>query len=260
MLNEAPLPNRRASASADASSARPSREAVDATGASTNDRAGAAPQLRRTFYVGLVDDHEVIAAAVHTALLHTPQLELTASAPTVEGVLARANGRLDLALLDLRLGDGSSPAANVERLVQAGCDVLVYTSGESRHLLREVARTPVLGILRKSEPLPVLTTALVRAARGLPSITPEWAATVENDPVIVNARLSAHEQRVLALFADGRTATAVAAEAGIALSTLEDYVRRIRTKYARAGRHAPTKIDLYKRAVEDGLLPNPNHR
>jgi hypothetical protein len=34
-------------------------------------------------------------------------------------------------------------------------------------------------------------------------------------------------------------------------------VRRIRQKYARAGRPAHTKIDLYKRAVEDGILPSP---
>ncbi len=47
-------------------------------------------------------------------------------------------------------------------------------------------------------------------------------------------------------------------EAGIAVSTIEDYVRRIRAKYARAGRPAVTKVDLYKRAVEDGFLPPPN--
>jgi hypothetical protein len=31
-------------------------------------------------------------------------------------------------------------------------------------------------------------------------------------------------------------------------------VKRIRYKYAMAGRPAHTKIDLYKRALEDGIL------
>jgi two-component system, NarL family, response regulator DevR len=35
-------------------------------------------------------------------------------------------------------------------------------------------------------------------------------------------------------------------------------VRRIRSKYARIGRNADTKIDLYKRAIEDGFLPLPD--
>jgi hypothetical protein len=40
---------------------------------------------------------------------------------------------------------------------------------------------------------------------------------------------------------------------------VDDYVRRIRAKYAKIGRHAPSKVDLYKRAVEDGFLPPPGN-
>ncbi len=208
--------------------------------------------------VGLVDDHEVIATAVRAALRQTRELELVASAPTVDGLFARATGRLHLVVLDLRLADGSSPANNVERLVAAGCHVIAFTSGESPYLLRAVARTEVLGIVRKSEPLHALTTALLCAAHGQPVMTAEWASTVENDPLISDAKLSRQEQRMLALFADGNTAQTVAEEAGIAVSTIEDYMRRIRAKYARVGRPAASKVDLYKRAVEDGFLPAPS--
>ena len=58
----------------------------------------------------------------------------------------------------------------------------------------------------------------------------------------------------------GPEPTWVCEQAGIAVSTIEDYVRRIRAKYARAGRPAVTKVDLYKRAVEDGFLPAPNEQ
>lgn len=208
--------------------------------------------------VGLVDDHEVIGAAVRAALRASAELELVAVAPTVDALLENRRGRLDLVVLDLRLADGSSPVNNVDRLIKADCHVIAYTSGENPYLLRAVARTPVLGIIRKSEPLEALTSALVRAAHGQPVVTSDWARAVETDPLLADARLSRQEQRMLALFADGNTAQSVAAEAGIAVSTIEDYVRRIRAKYAKAGRPATTKVDLYKRAIEDGFLPLPH--
>jgi hypothetical protein len=39
--------------------------------------------------------------------------------------------------------------------------------------------------------------------------------------------------------------------------TLKTHLRRIRMKYAEVGRPAPTRRDLYVRAVEDGLVPPP---
>jgi hypothetical protein len=41
----------------------------------------------------------------------------------------------------------------------------------------------------------------------------------------------------------------------ISEETVKQYVGRVREKYARAGREAPTKLELYHRAVEDGHLP-----
>jgi DNA-binding CsgD family transcriptional regulator len=72
-----------------------------------------------------------------------------------------------------------------------------------------------------------------------------------------DAGLSGRERRVLALFADGMKAQLVASTLGLSESTVDDYLRRIRAKYAKVGRPANTKIDLYKRALEDGILPYP---
>jgi DNA-binding NarL/FixJ family response regulator len=217
------------------------------------------PDSNGRLQVGLVDDHEVIGAAVRAALRSSTELELVAVAPTVDALLAKGR-RLDLVVLDLRLADGSSPVNNVDRLVKTGSHVIAYTSGESPYLLRTVARTPVLGIIRKSEPLEALTSALTRAAHGQPVVSSDWARALETDPLLEDAKLSRQEQRMLALFADGNTAQSVAEEAGIAVSTIEDYVRRIRAKYAKAGRPATTKVDLYKRAIEDGFLPLPHEQ
>jgi hypothetical protein len=44
---------------------------------------------------------------------------------------------------------------------------------------------------------------------------------------------------------------------GIDHETLKTHLRRIRAKYAAVGRPAPTRRDLYVRAVEDGVVPPP---
>jgi two-component system, NarL family, response regulator DevR len=48
----------------------------------------------------------------------------------------------------------------------------------------------------------------------------------------------------------------VAEKMTISDETVKQYLAGVREKYARAGRAAPTKLELYYRAVEDGhLLP-----
>lgn len=206
--------------------------------------------------VALVDDHDFVALAIEAAVRQVDGLEFVGSAATVPELLL-AFPELDVAVLDLRLADGSSPTANVAKLEEAGVSTLVFTSGESPYLLRSVAKTSVLGIARKSAPLPVLVETLRRVAAGEAELSAEWAAAMDADPLLSAAGLSRQEQHVLELFARGVKAQTVASELGISIGTVDDYVRRIRAKYQRVGRPAHTKIDLYKRAVEDGILPPP---
>jgi two-component system, NarL family, response regulator DevR len=207
--------------------------------------------------VVLIDDHEIIALALREAIARVPGLEFAGVAPTVDAAIAEQPSA-GLAVLDLRLADGSSPIGNVERLVAHGAAVIAYTSGESPYLLRLVATTPILGIVRKSDPLAVLVETLQQAADGRAVMSTEWAAAIDSDPGLDAAALSDQEQQVLRLFATGLKAQSVADAMKIAVPTVEDYVRRIRSKYARIGRSADTKIDLYKRAIEDGFLPLPD--
>ena len=41
---------------------------------------------------------------------------------------------------------------------------------------------------------------------------------------------------------------------GIAYSTAKENITRVRVKYIDVGRPAPTKVDLLRRAMEDGLV------
>ncbi|MGY1806555.1 hypothetical protein ACI8AF_04225 [Blastococcus sp. SYSU D00669] len=79
-------------------------------------------------------------------------------------------------------------------------------------------------------------------------------------------RLAPRQREVLVAYVSGsELLPTVARELGMDRETLKTHLRRIRAKYAEVGRPAPTRRDLYVRAVEDGLVPaptesDPHHR
>jgi DNA-binding NarL/FixJ family response regulator len=209
--------------------------------------------------VGLVDDHPLYARALEQHFETLDDLVWAGSAGTV-GELLRNASDLDVAILDLRLADGSVPHDNIERLHGLGIKVLVYTSGEHPELLRSAARAGVLGVVLKTESEATVLAAIRAASRGEPVITSEWAAAIDGDPDLARIDLSPQLQRVLTRWAEGETAATIARGLGVSVETVNDYKRRIQLKYAAAGRPTTTKQDFLKRAMEDGWVPYPIHR
>jgi DNA-binding NarL/FixJ family response regulator len=206
--------------------------------------------------VGVVDDHEATMLGVAAILAATEDLRVVGHGPTVAGLLA-AGGAFDVVVLELRLADGSLPRDNVAALAAVGARVLAFTSGEDPALVRSAAQAGVYGMVRKSEPPEALLAALRRTVRGEVAASTDWAAAIDADRDSA-PRLTAREVEVLALYASGQKADRVARLLGISRDTVLDHVRRIRAKYADADRPAHTKVDLYRRAVEDGVLRRPS--
>ncbi|WP_124710309.1 response regulator [Gordonia insulae] len=209
---------------------------------------------RRAWRIGVVDDHEQIVRGMRATLDEQTDMDLVVGAGTVADLLAVTDD-LDLVLLDLRLDDGTSPITNIETLQQAEIPTLVYTSGDDVYLVRQAASAGVLGVVRKNSPVSELLDAMRQALAGdtVPGI--DWAAAIDSDAGFVE--LSPQLRRVLELYAAGEPTSRVATELDISAETVTDYVNRIRRRYSSVGRPAPTKTDLYKRAIEDGWLPIP---
>ncbi|MCF8586983.1 response regulator [Gordonia liuliyuniae] len=207
--------------------------------------------------VGMVDDHPSPVWGIDRILEPQADLDFVCAAATVTELLTTA-ADLDVVILDLRLNDGTTPRENVERLTQRGIGTVVYTSGEHPDLLRSAARAGTLGVVLKSASEDEILDAVRAAAAGEGVITTEWAAAVDGDPNLDAVDLSPQLQRVLTLYASGGTSTSVGRELGVAPDTVNEYLKRIRQKYADAGRPTHTKLDLFKRAVEDGWLPMPH--
>jgi DNA-binding CsgD family transcriptional regulator len=93
----------------------------------------------------------------------------------------------------------------------------------------------------------VLQAAAGTALHGLHSV-----------PEVRRPDLSSRQVDVLTAYGDSSALLEVVAR-GLAMTpeTVKTHLRRIRAKYAAVGRPAPTRRDLYVRAIEDGFLPPP---
>lgn len=220
--------------------------------------------------VAVVDDHEVVREGVRlVSMTSQADVKLVGSASGVPGLLdqlgrdpenpaltAQGATRIEceVVLLDLSLDDMSRPATNVELLRAAGMKVLIFSIGENAALIREALRAGALGLVRKSDPLEHAIEEARNIAEGRPVITKELAAAIDGDVEFSRASLSPREQETLRLYASGFAQVQVARRMGIKQSAVKTNIDRIREKYARVGRPAPTKIDLRIRAIEDGLV------
>jgi DNA-binding NarL/FixJ family response regulator len=79
-------------------------------------------------------------------------------------------------------------------------------------------------------------------------------SAVEGDRAFADAQLSQREREVLRLYEAGLPLKVVADRLGVAYSTAKENITRVRVKYVEVGRPAPTKVDLLRRAMEDGIL------
>ena len=77
---------------------------------------------------------------------------------------------------------------------------------------------------------------------------------IDADSNFKEATLSAREREVLSLYASGLSLKQVAFQLEIKQSSAKEHIDRVRVKYAKLGREAGTKVDLYRRAIEDGII------
>jgi DNA-binding NarL/FixJ family response regulator len=208
--------------------------------------------------VGIVDDHPAIIHGVTAMLNMQHDLFVVGAAPTVAELL-RLSPRFDVVLLDLLLADGSTPTENLRALAEADANVVVYSSGDQPALVREASRAGGYGMIRKSAAASELYEAIRAAACGEVAASADWAAALDVDTSFVRTLLSAREAEVLALYASGETAERVATQLFISRETVLDHIRRIRAKYRAQGLAADSKIDLHRRALEEGIIAGRSH-
>ena len=207
--------------------------------------------MKNSAQIVVIDDHRVVGLGVKAAFDNRGVDASISWAPTVRDV-KRLRGQV--AILDLRLADGSDPDRNIADLNERAIPVVVYTSGDDPYLVRRAIAGGALSIIRKSAPPEDLVEAVLAAADGVTFPTPDWAAALDADEDFVADHLSDLEARILTHYASGESSACVGRTLSVSKNTVNTYIARIRDKYREAGRHADSRVDLFRRAAEDGLV------
>ena len=213
--------------------------------------------------VALIDDHESVRLGLEAACARAQKV-VVFSGSNVTGYLDwRAFSGAppaDVVVLDLTLGDGTTVTENVRRLVTDGSSVIIHSVADRPAAVPEALAAGAAGVVSKASPIGDVIAAISTVASGEPLNNVEWASAVEGDRAFADAQLSARERDVLRLYAAGLPLKVVADRLGVAYSTAKENITRVRVKYVEVGRPAPTKVDLLRRAMEDGILAEPSDR
>ena len=133
--------------------------------------------------------------------------------------------------------------------------MLVYSVLDNPRLIRSALAGGAHGLSRKSEPVQVTMDKIRQVAAGHPLLSAELLAMIDGDADFVRARLSEREREVLVLYVSGLEISQIAQQLFVTENSTREYLRRIRAKYTEAERPASTKVDLLRRAIEDGIVP-----
>ncbi len=202
----------------------------------------------------VIDDHEAIRLGIAGALAREPRISMLPGAATVSGFLG-LRSRAHVVLLDLQLGDGSDPKDNTEALIAGGYKVLIYSMADNPRRLRRALAGGAHGVCRKAEPLAQTAASILLVAEGQLVISQEVLAAIEGDGPYIEANLGAREKEVLGLYAGGLEIPQIARRLYITENSVKEYLKRIRLKYTQINRPATSKLDLFRRAIEDGIVP-----
>lgn len=186
---------------------------------------------------------------------HLGDIAITYSGASVrEAMASLESDGADCILLDLDLNDSVSPIVNVVALSESGVPILIVSALGDGATIRAAFAAGVTGFLSKSDDAEDFVTAVEAALRGEKYTSSEVAAAMLADSSSI-VELSDQERRAMVLYASGLKMRSVARHMGVSESTAREYVRRLRTKYEKAGAPLPSKTELYRMAQREGLLP-----
>jgi DNA-binding NarL/FixJ family response regulator len=199
----------------------------------------------------VVDDHPVVLGGFVTALSAAEGIDLVGQATNVaEAIAIIASQRVDVALVDLRLPDGSG----LEILVAADKvpnppAFLIISSFETPQYVDAAIRMGAGGFLLKTAPLEVVVDAIRRIASGGTAFTVNQLRGARQHPW---EPLTTREAAVVGGVMAGRSNDELSADLGISKKTVEAYLTRLYERH-----DVSTRVELAVKASKEGWLELP---
>ncbi|MDQ6797281.1 MAG: response regulator transcription factor [Actinomycetota bacterium] len=217
-----------------------------------------------TTRVFLLDDHELVRRGVRDLVSAEDDIVVVGEAATGEEALERIPAtKPDVAVLDVRLGEGGSGSTGVEvcrevRSAHPEIPCVMLTSYADDEALFESIMAGAAGYVLKQIRGSDLVTAIRRVASGESLLDPVVTARVLDrlrapvaDPL---AGLSPQERRILDLITEGMTNRQIGEEMFLAEKTVKNYVSHLLTKL---GMERRTEAAAYGATLAERRRANP---
>jgi DNA-binding NarL/FixJ family response regulator len=185
----------------------------------------------------LVDDHEVVRVGLRTVLSQQTGLSVVGEAATMATAVQDAlRLKPDVVLMDVRLPDGTGVDAC--RDILAACSdtrVIFLTSYADDDSVLAAVLAGAHGYVLKEIDSAALIRAIQLVAQGQSILDPtvteralRWLRGLGNGPQLPGIdQLSAQEERVLALVAEGKTNKEIAQALGLSDKTVKNYLANV---------------------------------
>ena len=204
----------------------------------------------------IVDDHEMLAAALAQVLSAEPDLLVAGMARD----LAQARTLLrtaapDVVLLDHRLPDGDGVAALPElQAIRSSARFVVLTASTADSVLIAAIDAGAAGFVSKTSGLSDVTGAVRAAAQGEAVISPELLVRLlprlQKDGRAGRTDLTDREREVLLLLSEGLSNAAIAERLVVSVHTVRNHLANLSAKLG-----AHSKLEALSIAIREGLVP-----
>jgi DNA-binding NarL/FixJ family response regulator len=200
----------------------------------------------------IVDDHAVIRDGITAMLEPHTDLDVVGSAANgADAIRLATELHPDVVLMDLRMPgtDGVAATTTITALTPPPRVLVLTTYDSDADIIRAMA-AGAIGYLLKDTPRGQLLDAIRASSRGDAVLTPAVATKlVRHQRTPQTEPLSAREQQVLLLVADGATNRDIAGRLNVAEATVKTYLTRIFTKLDVDDRTAAVTTALARRLL-----------
>lgn len=199
----------------------------------------------------IVDDHPIVRAGIR-AVVEARGFDVLAEVGTgEEAVEAAVRLRPDVVLCDLRLGEGMDGVATTAalRALPNPPAVLILTTFDHDAQIVRAVEAGAAGYLLKEVGVDVISRAIVDAAAGASVPTPGGDERLVAALRASRVELTAREQEVLALVAEGLSNREIAARLFVAEATVKTHIVHLLDKL-----DADSRTGAVSEARRRGLL------